>query len=74
MKVVLKRVALFAFLMTLFAAPSFATGTIDSTTQDLVESIKLTAIACLAFCTAIITASLGIRIYKKLGKRAIGSA
>lgn len=51
-----------------------AAAAADTVTTERVESLKLTVEAGFALIVTIITAALGIRLYRKLGKRAIGAA
>jgi hypothetical protein len=61
-------------LLALLQANVNAAAVADTVTVERVESLKLTIEAVFALLVILITASLGIRLYKKLGKRAIGSA
>jgi hypothetical protein len=70
-----KLLAMAAVGAAMVCAPQVrATGTLDSATNDSVDSIKVTTLSGIVICTTVVTAALGLRLYKKLGKRAIGSA
>lgn len=70
----LRKAFVWLLLLSVVVLPSMAAAAADASTVEKVESVKLTVEAVFALLITLTTAGIGIKLYRRLGNRAVRTA